>query len=120
MSDFVFFLHRNIAFPTFKPEVHKYLSYPCKQILADGVTDPAYSNDLWQVIQAKLENVGPQLLAGGSTSTDTLWPSTRCATRLLVFLCGASQMLFASAMPKAHSLNRKSPHVLLYTYNVST
>ena len=35
------------------------------------------SNDLWQVIQAKLENVGPQLLAGGSTTTDTLWPSTR-------------------------------------------
>lgn len=37
----------------------------------------AASNDLWQVIQAKLENVGPQLLAGGSTTTDTLWPSTR-------------------------------------------
>jgi hypothetical protein len=38
------------------------------------------SNDLWQVIQAKLENVGAQLLAGGSTTTDTLWPSTRLAT----------------------------------------
>ena len=85
-----------------------------------GLTDPTHSNDLWQVIQAKLENVGPQLLAGGSTSTDTLWPSTRCASRLLVLLNGASQMLFASAMPKAHSLNRKSPHVLFYTYNDST
>lgn len=47
----------------------------------DGHAGPgcavAASNDLWQVIQAKLENVGPQLLAGGSTTTDTLWPSTR-------------------------------------------
>jgi hypothetical protein len=68
------------------------------------LTDPAHSNDLWQVIQAKLENVGPQLLAGGSTSTDTLWPSTRCAIRLLVLVNGASQMLFASSMPQCSQI----------------
>jgi hypothetical protein len=37
MADFVFFPHRNIASHTFKSEVHKYLSYPCKRILADGI-----------------------------------------------------------------------------------
>lgn len=42
----------------------------------------AASNDLWQVIQARLESVGPQLLADGSAGGpgerdhDTIWPGS--------------------------------------------
>ena len=37
----------------------------------------AASNDLWQVIQAKLENVGPQLVADGREAFETIWPSSK-------------------------------------------
>ena len=35
------------------------------------------SNDLWQVIQSKLENVGPQLVTEGAEKQETLWGNSR-------------------------------------------
>jgi len=68
----------------------------------DGHAGPgcavAASNDLWQVIQAKLENVGPQLVASsdGKDSYNTIWPSNRSvSTESLVI--GALETAFWEA-----------------------
>ena len=55
----------------------------------------AASNDLWQVIQAKLESVGPQLLAEGGRD-DSGWPTGRpVSTESLVI--GALETAFWEA-----------------------
>lgn len=56
----------------------------------------AASNDLWQIIHAKLENVGPQLLNEGKDTYDTIWPTNRpISTESLVI--GALETAFWEA-----------------------